>query len=96
MPACAGMTAPFVPTLQVRGVYLQIQQHIPEDRIVEIVKSLYGIELATDTVANMRKARAEQFKAFAEAVGERVKKAPVKNMDETGFHVAGTSRRRDY
>jgi transposase len=71
-------------------VYLQIQHHIPEDRIVEIVKSLYGIELATDTVATMRKARAERFKAFAEAVGELVKKVPVKNMDETGFRVAGT------
>lgn len=71
-------------------VYLQAQHHIPEDRVVEIMKDVFGISLVSDTVANMRKAKAQAFKGLAEAIGELVKKAAVKNMDETGFRVAGS------
>jgi transposase len=70
-------------------VYLQIQHHIPEERVIEIMHDVFGIDLATDTAANMRKAKAQKFKGLAEAISEIVKKAPVKNMDETGFRVAG-------
>jgi len=70
-------------------VYLQIQHHIPEERVVEIMRDVFGIDLATDTAANMRKAKAQKFKGLAEAIGEVVKKAPVKHMDETGFRVEG-------
>jgi len=70
-------------------VYLQIQHHIPEERVIEIMHDVFGIDLATDTAANMRKAKAQKFKGLVEAIGEIVKKAPIKNMDETGFRVAG-------
>jgi transposase len=70
-------------------VYLQIQHHIPEERVVEIMHDVFGIDLATDTAANMRKAKAQKFRGLAEAIGEIVKKVPVKHMDETGFRVAG-------
>ena len=70
-------------------VYLQIQHHIPEERVVEIMHDVFGIDIATDTAANMRKAKAQKFKGLAEAIGEIIKKAPVKHMDETGFRVVG-------
>jgi transposase len=50
---------------------------------------VFGIDLATDTAANMRKAKAQRFRGLAEAIGEVVRKAPVKHMDETGFRVEG-------
>jgi transposase len=76
-------------TLASLVVYLQIQHHIPEERVVEILHDVFGIDLASDTAANMRKAKAQKFRGLAEAIGEIVKKADVKHMDETGFRVAG-------
>jgi transposase len=71
------------------AVYLQIQHHLPEERVVEILHDAFGVDVAGDTLANMRKSKAQQFTGLADAIGEFVKKAAVKNMDETGFRVAG-------
>jgi transposase len=70
-------------------VYLQIQHHIPEDRVVEIMHDLFKIDLAAGTVGAMVTRRAESFADAAAAIGDRVRTTAVKHMDETGLRVGG-------
>ena len=86
-----GVTAPvqYGNNLASFAVYLSIEHHIPEERVVEIIKELYGVTLASDTIANMRRAKATAFKGFVEALEEAIKRAPVKHADESGVRTAG-------
>ena len=70
-------------------VYLQIQHHIPEDRVVEIMHDLFKIDLAAGTVGAMVTRTAESFADAAAAIGDRVRTVAVKHMDETGLRVSG-------
>ncbi len=73
-------------------VYLQVQHHIPEDRVVEIMRDLFKIDLAAGTVGSMVIRTAESFAEAATAIGDHVRTAAVKHMDETGFRVGGKLR----
>lgn len=70
-------------------VYLQIQHHIPEERVVEIMRDLFHIDLAAGTVGAMVTRTAESFADAAAAIGDRVRTEAVKHMDETGLRVSG-------
>lgn len=70
-------------------VYLQIQHHIPEDRVVEIMRDLFKIDLAAGTIGAMVTRTAEHFADVAAAIGNRVRTTAVKHMDETGLRVSG-------
>jgi transposase len=70
-------------------VYLQIQHHRPEDRVVEIMRDLFKIDLAAGTVGAMVTRTAESFADAAAAIGDRVRTAAVKHIDETGLRVSG-------
>jgi transposase len=70
-------------------VYLQIQHHIPEDRVVEIMGDLFKIDLAAGTVGAMVTRTAASFADAAVAIGNRVRMTAVKHMDETGLRVSG-------
>jgi len=70
-------------------VYLQIQHHIPEDRVVEIMRDLFKIDLAAGTIGAMVTRTAESFGDAAAAIGDRVRTEAVKHMDETGLRVSG-------
>lgn len=59
-------------------VYLQIQHHIPEDRVVEIMRDLFKIDLAAGTVGAMVTRTAESFADAAAVIGDRVRTAAVK------------------
>ena len=81
------VTAPvqYGPRLLAVVVYLLHYQLLPEDRLAEAMADLFGVRLVAATLARMSRSCAERFSGFAEAVGERVKAAPVKHLDETGF-----------
>jgi transposase len=70
-------------------VYLQVRHHIPEDRVVEIMGDVFQIDLAAGTVGAMVTRTAESFTEAAAAIGDRIRTAAVKHMDETGFRVGG-------
>ena len=46
---------------------------------------LFGVRLATATIARISRDCAERFQSFADAVRSHVAAAAVKHMDETGF-----------
>jgi transposase len=71
------------------AVYLQHWHFIPEDRLAELMNDVFGIELTTATIAAMAQRKAAQWSDLANHIGEQVKQAAVKHMDETGLRVAG-------
>ena len=79
------VTAPVQYGPRLLAVYLLHYQLLPEDRLAEAMADLFGVRLVAATLARMSRSCAQRFSGFAEAVGERVKAAPVKHLDETGF-----------
>src|SRR5665648_263300 len=53
---------------------------------------LFGVNLATATIARISQDGAERFQGFADAVRDHVAAAPVKHMDETGFRIGGRTQ----
>jgi len=73
-------------------LYLLHYQLLPEKRLAELMAHLFGVNLATATIARISQDCAQRFQCFADAVRERVAAAPVKHMDETGFRIGGKTQ----
>jgi len=73
-------------------LYLLHYQLLPEQRLATLMADLFGVPLATATIARISQDCAERFQGFAEAVCDRVAAAAVKHMDETGFRVGGKTQ----
>ncbi len=78
----------------IRGwaVYYQYQQFIPEDRLQQLFNDLYNIQLATATLTGYNQIAFNALASFEEITLTMVKNAAVKNLDETGFRVAGKTQ----
>jgi transposase len=74
------------------AVYYQNQHFIPEDRLQQLFADMYGVSLATATLANCNTAAFDALSGFEEAALSMAKKAAVKHLDETGFRVAGKTQ----
>lgn len=71
------------------AVYLHSWHFIPEDRLAELMKDVFGVDLAPATIAAMVQKKADTFAPLAEVIGENAKQAAIKHADETGYRVAG-------
>ena len=89
-----GVNAPvqYGPRIAAFAAYLQHGQLLPEKRLAATMADLFGVKIATATLANMSRARAGRMRGFVEAVRDLVADAPVKHMDETGFRIGGALR----
>jgi transposase len=74
------------------AVYYQHQHFIPEDRLQQLFNDLYNVRLATATLTRCSQVAFDALAPFEEAVLSIVKLAAVKNLDETGFRVAGKTQ----
>lgn len=74
------------------SVYYQYQHFIPEDRLQQLFSDLYGIQLATATLTGYNRIAFNALASFEESILSQVKIAAVKNLDETGFRVAGKTQ----
>ena len=85
----AGVTAPVQYGPRIAGfvVYLLHAQLLPEQRLAAVMADLFGVKLATATIARISQDCAKRFKEFTAIVRDRVAAAPVKHMDETGFRI---------
>ena len=70
-------------------VYLQAWQLLPEDRLAEVMRDVFGVEVATATIAAMGQRKAQEFAGLAEQIEQQVKDVAVKHVDETGYRIAG-------
>lgn len=73
-------------------LYLLHYQLMPEKRLATLMADLFGVRLATATIARISHDCAERFQSFADVVRHHVATAPVKHMDETGFRIGGKTQ----
>src|SRR6516165_3251600 len=73
-------------------IYLLHYQLLPENRLATLMVDLFGVKVATATIATMSRACAERLHGFVETVRDLVAGAPVKHMDETGFRIGGKTQ----
>jgi transposase len=73
-------------------VYLLHGHFLPEDRLAELMRDLFGVSLVPATIARMSRSCADRLHSFAQAVRERVNGAKVKHLDETGFRLCGKTQ----
>jgi len=90
----AGVAAPvqYGPRISAVAVYLLHGQFVPEDRVAELMRDLFGVRLVAATIAQMSRSCADRLASFAQAVRDHVTAAKVKHLDETGFRIGGQTR----
>lgn len=88
------VTAPvqYGPRIAALAIYLRDYHFIPEDRLAVLLKDVCGIGISTATIAAMEQRKAEELAPVAKAIAQKVKEAPVKHMDETGYRVGGLTQ----
>ena len=74
------------------SVYYQYQHFIPEDRLQQLFSDLHGIQVAKATLAVYNRIAFDALAPFEKSILASVKTAAVKNLDETGFRVAGKTQ----
>ena len=73
-------------------LYLLHYQLLPEKRLATLMADLFGVRLATATIARISHDCAKRFQGFANVVRDQVAVALVKHMDETGFRIGGKTQ----
>ena len=73
-------------------IYLLHYQLLPENRLATLMADLFGVKVATATIARMSRACAERLHGFVETVRDLVVGARVKHLDETGFRIGGKTQ----
>ncbi|MDE2917069.1 MAG: IS66 family transposase [Paracoccaceae bacterium] len=69
--------------------YLNEEQHIPVNRVVDVMEQFHGFRMSGGTVVNMVAGKARQFGGLADWIRHLVAFSRVKYMDETGSRIAG-------
>jgi len=74
-------------------LYLLHFQLLPEKRLATLMAGLFGVGLATATIARISEDCAERFQGFAAVLRDLGAGALVKHLDETGFRIGGKTQR---
>lgn len=69
--------------------YLSVYQHIPYNRIVTLLKDLFGLPISEGTVDNILKRTAQKALPLYNTIRERVQQSHIVGSDETGSRFAG-------
>ena len=79
--------------IRAAGVYLNVQQLVPEDRTAQALQDLFGAPLVCPaSVTAWVRGKAKALKGVYRAIGTRVGEARVRCLDETGFRIAGKTQ----
>ena len=85
-----GVTSPaqYGPRVKAVAIYLNVQQLIPEDRVAQAMQDLFGVgRLRPASLVAWGKKKAVEWAGVTAQIAALVAKAPVHNLDETGFRV---------
>jgi transposase len=74
------------------SLYFQHQQLIPEDRLQEIFSDLFNVNIATATLNNFSESAYNELENYEREILSKIKIAPVKHLDETGFRITGNTQ----
>lgn len=69
-------------------VYLQYWHFIPEDRLAELMRDVFGVDLSTATIAAFAQRKAAAWSGLAGHIGEQVK-PPLNTWMKQGYGLAG-------
>lgn len=68
-------------------VYLNHQQMIPEDRVVEVFEDVFALNISSATVVGAGAQLAKVLEPWQQNIEAQLASAPVKHLDETGFRI---------
>jgi transposase len=89
-PEGVNSPARYGPRVEAAAIYLNVQQLIPEDRAAQAMQDLFGAgRLCPASIVGWGKKKAVEWAGVAAHIAALVAKAPVRNLDETGFRVGG-------
>ncbi|WP_100551130.1 IS66 family transposase [Caedibacter taeniospiralis] len=66
---------------------MQTQHFIPEQRVQQLLEDLFGVCVATASIAESGQTCTDQLIEFEQEILARLKNAPVKHLDETGYRI---------
>jgi transposase len=69
--------------------YLHSRQYIPFERMREMYRDLFGLEISSGSLVNMVQRFADKVGGLYEIIRERIARSPVVGGDETGVCVGG-------
>jgi transposase len=90
-----GVTSPvqYGQRVKATAVYLNVQQLIPEDRVAQAMKDLFGAGLLCPaSLVAWGERMAGQLEPLAVHIAALTAKAPVRHLDETGFRIGGKTQ----
>ena len=82
----------FGPRLQAAVATLAVRNRVSRRDTIELVRELFGVELSTGSVDAIIQRTGEALAAPHTRLEQEIKRAPVVNIDETGWKTAGGSR----
>ena len=88
-PADMRLGSPFGPGVAALAIYLHARHMVSYNRLVEMFKGLFGLEISEGAIANIFRRAAEPFAAEAELIDAEVRASPVIASDETSARVEG-------
>ena len=62
---------------------------VAEDRLADLLRAMFGLEISPATIGSMLRRREAALAPAADAIEEAAKAAPVRGMDETGIRIGG-------
>lgn len=91
-PTEARAPVQYGPRISALVVYLQHGHFLPEDRLAEVMRDVFGVSLVPATIARMSRSCADRLRSVAKMLRDAVCAAKVKNLDETGFRLGGKTQ----
>ncbi len=88
-PADMPVGSPFGPNIAAIVTYLHVRHMVSYNRLVEIMKVLFGLDICEGTISNMLERAATVFAAEGTRIEAVVRNAPVIASDETTARVMG-------
>ncbi len=78
------------PRIRAAAVYCNVQQLIPEDRVCQLLRDLFGAtSLCAASVTNRVNGTAQRLSGVVEHIRDTLTGGGVRHLDETGLRVAG-------
>ncbi len=90
-PAGMAPGSPFGPGIAALAIYLHTRHMVSYNRLVEMFKGLFGLEISEGAIANIFSRASAPFAAEAGRIDAEVRAAPVIASDETSARIEGVT-----
>jgi transposase len=88
-PEWAKAPVSYGPRIHAHANYLKVHQHVPYERMQDLLREVYGVEVSTGALALMVTRGGERVGPAVEEIRRQLEVADVVCLDETGAHVGG-------